>query len=79
MKSKNVESLLGALAILAAIYTLYSGNEYKFVVSLIIFLHGLSLLLHNAESEFYRTLSRTLRGIALVTTIVLLIKVILIG
>ncbi len=79
MKSKNVERLLGALAILAAIYTLYSGNEYKFVVSLIIFLHGLSLLLHNAESEFYRTLSRTLRGIALVTTIVLLIKVILIG
>jgi hypothetical protein len=79
MKSKTIENLLGVLNILTAIYTLYSDNKYKLVVSLVFFLNGLSLLLQNAESEFYQTLSRTLRRIALVTAILLIIKMFIIG
>ncbi len=79
MKSKTIENLLGVLNILTAIYTLYSDNKYKLLVSLVFFLNGLSLLLQNAESEFYQTLSRTLRRIALVTAILLIIKMFIIG
>lgn len=79
MKSKTIERLLGVMLILSAIYTLYSGNEHKLVVSLMSFLWGLSILMENAESEFYQTLSRTLRRIALVTAILLIIKMFIIG
>lgn len=80
MKSKTINKIIGILYVLIGLHTLFfSGGKYKLVVALLFFVNGSSSLLQDAESEFYRTLSKTLRRIALVIAISLIVKIFIIG
>ncbi|MDQ6787771.1 MAG: hypothetical protein M3033_13265 [Acidobacteriota bacterium] len=79
MKTETIHKIFGIFLILSAFYSLNSGNEHRFLVALMLFLNGLSLLLEDAASEFLQTLSRRLRRITLVIAILLLVQLFIIG
>ncbi len=79
MKSITFEKILGFVLVLSAFYSMDFSSWNGGSIFVILNLAGVSNILRDAESEFYRKLSYVFRKTAFYISLVLLIKIILIG
>jgi len=74
MSEKAINRLVGIILILAAFYSMDFSNWSKTSIFIVLNLAGLSSILKDARSEFYRKLSDVFQKTAFTIAAVLIIK-----